>query len=227
MFELLLRLATSIYYFALHVTSKGSFPPPLSAAEERILLEKSHNGDMDARNKLIEHNLRLVAHIVKKYYASGAEQDDLISIGTIGLIKSVSTFKPDKKIRLATYAARCIENEILMFFRNIRKSSQDIPFSEPIDTDKDGNTLTLIDTISDKQDIAEEIDLKLKLEKLQKIIPTTLTKREIEIITMRYGLGVSDEFTQNQIAKKLNISRSYVSRIEKAALLKLKKKFDE
>ena len=112
MFELLLRLATSIYYFALHVTSNGSFPPPLSAAEERELLEKSRNGDMDARNKLIEHNLRLVAHIVKKYYASGSEQDDLISIGTIGLIKSVSTFKPDKKIRLATYAARCIENAI-------------------------------------------------------------------------------------------------------------------
>ena len=227
MFELLLRLATSIYYFALHVTSSGSFPPPLSACEERELLEKSRNGDMDARNKLIEHNLRLVAHIVKKYYASGAEQDDLISIGTIGLIKSVSTFKPDKKIRLATYAARCIENEILMFFRNIRKSSQDIPFSEPIDTDKDGNALTLIDTISDKQDIAEEIDLKLRLEKLQRIIPETLTEREIEIITMRYGLSGSDEFTQNKIAKKLNISRSYVSRIEKAALLKLRKKFDE
>ena len=120
-----------------------------------------------------------------------------------------------------------IANEILMFFRNIRKSSQDIPFSEPIDTDKDGNALTLIDTISDKQDIAEEIDLKLRLEKLQRIIPETLTEREIEIITMRYGLSGSDEFTQNKIAKKLNISRSYVSRIEKAALLKLRKKFDE
>ncbi len=227
MFELLLRLATSIYYFALHVTSSGSFPPPLSAAEERRLLELSHQGDNDARNKLIEHNLRLVAHIVKKYYATGAEQDDLISIGTIGLIKAVSTFKPDKKIRLATYAARCIENEILMFFRNIRKSSQDIPFSEPIDTDKDGNALTLIDTIADKQDIAEEIDLKLKLEKLQKIMPQTLDKREMEIVTMRYGLYGTVELTQNQIATKLGISRSYVSRIEKAALLKLRKKFEE
>lgn len=227
MFELLLQLACNIYYFALHVTGSGSFPPPLSAKTEAQLLEKSRMGDENARNKLIEHNLRLVAHIVKKYYATGAEQEDLISIGTIGLIKAVSTFKSDKKIRLATYASRCIENEILMFFRNIKKSSQDIPFSEPIDTDKDGNPLTLIDTIADKQDVAEEIDLKLRLEHLQKIMPNTLDKREKEIIKMRYGLEGSEELTQNQIAKKLKISRSYVSRIEKAALLKLRKKFEE
>ena len=205
----------------------GSFPPPLSAKAEAQLLEKSRNGDEDARNKLIEHNLRLVAHIVKKYYATGAEQEDLISIGTIGLIKAVSTFKSDKKIRLATYASRCIENEILMFFRNIKKSSQDIPFSEPIATDKDGNPLTLIDTIADKQDVAEEIDLKLRLEHLQRIMPDTLDKREKEIIKMRYGLEGTEELTQNQIAKRLKISRSYVSRIEKAALLKLRRKFEE
>lgn len=227
MFELLLQLACNIYYFALHVTGSGSFPPPLSAKAEAQLLEKSRNGDEDARNKLIEHNLRLVAHIVKKYYATGAEQEDLISIGTIGLIKAVSTFKSDKKIRLATYASRCIENEILMFFRNIKKSSQDIPFSEPIDTDKDGNPLTLIDTIADKQDVAEEIDLKLRLEHLQRIMPDTLDKREKEIIKMRYGLEGTEELTQNQIAKRLKISRSYVSRIEKAALLKLRRKFEE
>ena len=227
MLELFLKLAANIYYFALHVTNSGAFPPPLSAKREAELLEKSRQGDMDARNKLIEHNLRLVAHIVKKYYASSAEQDDLISIGTIGLIKAVSTFKPDKKIRLATYASRCIENEILMFFRNIRKSSSDIPFSEPIDTDKDGNALTLIDTIADKQDIAEEIDLKIRLEQLEKIIPSTLDKREKEIITMRYGLGGTKELTQNEIAKKLKISRSYVSRIEKAALSKLRNKLEE
>ena len=227
MLELFLKLADNIYYFALHVTNSGAFPPPLSAKREAELLEKSHQGDMDARNKLIEHNLRLVAHIVKKYYASSAEQDDLISIGTIGLIKAVSTFKPDKKIRLATYASRCIENEILMFFRNIRKSSSDIPFSEPIDTDKDGNALTLIDTIADKQDIAEEIDLKIRLEQLEKIMPSTLDKREKEIITMRYGLGGTKELTQNEIAKKLKISRSYVSRIEKAALSKLRNKLEE
>ena len=227
MLELLMQLACNIYYFALHVTGSGSFPAPLSAKKETELLEKSRNGDEEARNQLIEHNLRLVAHIVKKYYATGAEQEDLNSIGTIGLIKAVSTFKSDKKIRLATYASRCIENEILMFFRNIKKSSQDIPFSEPIDTDKDGNPLTLIDTIADKQDVAEEIDLKLKLERLQKIMPSALDKREKQIITMRYGLSGSEELTQNEIAKKLKISRSYVSRIEKAALLKLRKKFDE
>lgn len=227
MFNLLIQLASSIYYFALHVTSNGSFPLPLSAKEENELLEKAANGDLQARNRLIERNLRLVAHIVKKYYASYAEQEDLISIGTIGLIKAVSTFKPDKNIRLATYAARCIENEILMFFRNVKKSSQDIPFSEPIDTDKEGNALTLIDTIADKQNIAEETDLKLQLERLCVILPKVLDKRELEIITLRYGLGGRKELTQNEIAKKLHISRSYVSRIEKAALLKLQKSFDE
>ena len=227
MFNLLIQLASSIYYFALHVTSNGSFPLPLSAKEENELLEKAANGDLQARNRLIERNLRLVAHIVKKYYASYAEQEDLISIGTIGLKKAVSTFKPDKNIRLATYAARCIENEILMFFRNVKKSSQDIPFSEPIDTDKEGNALTLIDTIADKQNIAEETDLKLQLERLCVILPKVLDKRELEIITLRYGLGGRKELTQNEIAKKLHISRSYVSRIEKAALLKLQKSFDE
>lgn len=227
MFQLLIQLASNLFYFALHVTGAGSFPPPLSAAKERELLQKVQEGDINARNKLIEHNLRLVAHIVKKYYATGADQDDLISIGTVGLIKAVSTFKSDKKIRLATYAARCIENEILMFFRNQRKSSQDVPFSDPIDTDKDGNALTLIDIIADKQDITEEIDTKLKLEHLQKILPHTLDKRESEIIRMRYGLGGSEELTQNEIAKKLKISRSYVSRIEKAALEKLRHKFDD
>ena len=225
MFQLLLQLATQIYYFALHVTGAGSFPSPLSAAKETELLEKSQNGDIDARNKLIEHNLRLVAHIVKKYYTSGTEQDDLISIGTIGLIKAVSTFKSDKNIRLATYAARCIENEILMFFRSCKKTSQDVFISDPIDTDKDGNALTLIDIIADKRDIVEEIDTKLKLQKLKSILNTTLDKRELQIIEMRYGIGGKEELTQREIAKKLKISRSYVSRIEKSALEKLRRCF--
>ena len=225
MFQLLLQLATQLYYFALHVTGAGSFPSPLSTAKEAELLEKSQNGDIEARNKLIEHNLRLVAHIVKKYYTSGAEQDDLISIGTIGLIKAVSTFKSDKNIRLATYAARCIENEILMFFRSTRKTSQDVFISDPIDTDKDGNALTLIDIIADKRDIVEEIDTKLKLQKLKSILGTTLDKRELQIIEMRYGLGGKEELTQREIAKKLGISRSYVSRIEKSALQKLRRCF--
>ena len=217
-FDLLMKIASAIYYFALHVKGAGAFPPPLSAEHEAELLEKSRNGDDGARNELIEHNLRLVAHIVKKYYNTGADQDDMISIGTIGLIKAVSTFN-------ATYASRCIENEILMFFRNQKKTAQDVFISDPIDTDKDGNTLTLIDVIADKSDIADEIDTKIKVEKLRVILPVCLTERERLIIEMRYGLCGREELTQREIAKKLNISRSYVSRIEKSALEKLRKQF--
>jgi len=224
-FSLLMKIASAVYYFALHVKGAGSFPPPLSAEREAELLEKSRNGDDDARNELIEHNLRLVAHIVKKYYNTGADQDDMISIGTIGLIKAVSTFNADKGIHLATYASRCIENEILMFFRNQKKTAQDVFISDPIDTDKDGNTLTLIDVIADKSDIADEIDTKIKVEKLRVILPVCLTERERLIIEMRYGLCGREELTQREIAKKLNISRSYVSRIEKSALEKLRKQF--
>ena len=224
-FSLLMKIASAVYYFALHVKGAGSFPPPLSAEREAELLEKSRNGDDDARNELIEHNLRLVAHIVKKYYNTGADQDDMISIGTIGLIKAVSTFNADKGIHLATYASRCIENEILMFFRNQKKTAQDVFISDPIDTDKDGNTLTLIDVIADKSDIADEIDTKIKVEKLRVILPVCLTERERLIIEMRDGLFGREELTQREIAKKLNISRSYVSRIEKSALEKLRKQF--
>ena len=220
-----MKIASAIYYFALHVKGAGAFPPPLSAECEAELLEKSRNGDDGARNELIEHNLRLVAHIVKKYYNTGADQDDMISIGTIGLIKAVSTFNADKGIHLATYASRCIENEILMFFRNQKKTAQDVFISDPIDTDKDGNTLTLIDVIADKSDIADEIDTKIKVEKLRVILPVCLTERERLIIEMRYGLCGREELTQREIAKKLNISRSYVSRIEKSALEKLRKQF--
>ena len=225
MLSLLFEIITNIYYFALHVTGAGSFPKPLRATQENELLNKSRAGDINARNKLVEHNLRLVAHIVKKYYSSGAEQDDLISIGTIGLIKAVSTFKSDKGIRLATYASRCIENEILMFFRNQKKTAQDVFISDPIDTDKEGNALTLIDVIADKNDIVEEIDTKLKLQKLRLILNGTLDERELEIIQLRYGINGNNELTQREIAKKLGISRSYVSRIEKSALEKLRKQF--
>ena len=220
-----MKIASAIYYFALHVKGAGAFPPPLSAEREAELLEKSRNGNDGARNELIEHNLRLVAHIVKKYYNTGADQDDMISIGTIGLIKAVSTFNADKGIHLATYASRCIENEILMFFRNQKKTAQDVFISDPIDTDKDGNTLTLIDVIADKSDIADEIDTQIKVEKLRVILPVCLTERERLIIEMRYGLCGREELTQREIAKKLNISRSYVSRIEKSALEKLRKQF--
>ncbi len=221
-FELLSQIVSNIIYLALHVTGAGSFPPPLSAKREAELLKLKDEGDVNAKNLLIEHNLRLVAHVVKKYYTASCEQDDLISIGTIGLIKAINTFKSDKKIRLATYAARCIENEILMYFRNSKKTSQDVYISDPIDTDKNGNTLTLIDVIADECNIEDETDKKIKIQKLRSVIKKTLNKRELQIINMRYGLEGYQELTQREIAKKLGISRSYVSRIETAALKKLK-----
>ncbi|MBQ6884728.1 MAG: RNA polymerase sporulation sigma factor SigK [Clostridia bacterium] len=223
-FQILIQIVSNLFYMALHVTTGGSFPPPLSAKRETELLILKEQGDENAKNKLIEHNLRLVAHVVKKYYTDD-DQDDLISIGTIGLIKAVNTFKSDKKIRLATYAARCIENEILMHFRSNKKYAQDVYISDPIDTDKNGNTLTLIDIIADEGNIEDEIDTKIKVEKLRKILGTTLDNRELEIIKMRYGIGGTKELTQREISKKLGISRSYVSRIETAALNKLRNKF--
>ena len=222
--SLLSKILSAFFFLALHVTKNGAFPPPLSKKEEEELLLKVKDGDINARNKLVEHNLRLVAHITKKYTGS-ADNDDLISIGTIGLIKGVSTFKSEKGSRLATYAARCIENEILMYFRASKKCSQDVSFNEPIDTDKDGNMLTLGDIISSDSDIAEETETKIKLEKLRKILPIALDEREKEILTFRFGLGGAKELTQQQIAKRLGISRSYVSRIEKAALKKLRPYF--
>lgn len=221
----LFSLAMRLIYMALHVNGNGSFPPPLSSKKEAELVEKNLMGDKKARDTLIEHNLRLVAHIVKKYYTAGYDQDDLISIGTIGLIKGVSSFKPDKNIKLATYVSRCIENEILMFFRSSKKSLQDIYVNDTIDTDKDGNTLTLIDIIADDSDIAEETETKLKVERLRQIFDKALDNREKKIINMRYGLNGEEELTQREIAAKLKISRSYVSRIETAALKKLKKYF--
>jgi RNA polymerase sporulation-specific sigma factor len=221
--QMLAQIISNVFFLALHVTNTGSFPPPLSAKRERELLILKDNGDDDAKNKLIEHNLRLVAHIVKKYYTA-EDQDDLISIGTIGLIKAVNTFKCDKKIRLATYAARCIENEILMHFRNNKKCAQDVYISDPIDTDKNGNTLTLIDIIADETNIEDEIDTKIKIQKLRSILTRVLDERELQIIKMRYGIGTK-ELTQREIAKKLDISRSYVSRIETSALKKLYDEF--
>ena len=223
-FQTVLQIISNLFYLALHVTNAGCFPPPLSAKREAELLILKDSGDKNARDELIEHNLRLVAHVVKKYYTAD-DQDDLISIGTIGLIKAINTFKSDKKIRLATYAARCIENEILMHFRNNKKHSQDVYISDPIDTDKNGNTLTLIDIIADETNIDDEIDTKIKLQKLRVLLNGTLDDRELKIIKMRYGIDGEKEQTQREIAKKLKISRSYVSRIETAALQKLKEKF--
>ncbi len=223
MFGFLLQIASSIFYLALHITSPGAFPPALTAAEERELVAKMEQGDNEAKNKLIEHNLRLVAHIIKKYYTGAADQDDLISIGTIGLIKAVSTFRSDKGIRLATYASRCIENEVLMYFRANKKSAQDLHFGDPIDTDKNGNSLTLMDVVADEVNIADEIDRKVKLEKLKILLATALDDREKEIITLRYGLEGEDELTQKEVAARMGISRSYVSRIETSALKRLRR----
>ncbi len=223
----IIRFAINLCYFALHVGNPGSFPPALSAKKEAELLELFQKGDKTAGDKLIEHNLRLVAHIVKKYYTIGYDQDDLISIGTIGLIKAVGTFKNDKNIRLATYASRCIENEILMYFRASKKSAQDVYINDAVDVDKDGNSLTLIDIIPDKTDIENEIVTKIRIENLNSIFDKVLSKREQMIINMRYGINGEAEYTQREIAKKLGISRSYVSRIEKSALGKLKNKMKE
>ena len=224
--SLLAQIFPNLMFLMLHATSSGQFPKALSAKKEEELLQKMADGDDSARKKLIEHNLRLVAHVAKKYFGSGADQDDLVSIGTIGLIKAVSSFKSDKGIRLATYAARCIDNEILMYFRSAKKTAQDVYISDPIDTDKDGNTLTLIDVITDNSDIIEDLDLKIKLQKLQKYLNDTLTPRELTIIRLRYGLDGRQELPQREVAKRLKISRSYVSRIEKKALEKLKARFD-
>ena len=224
---LLSAVFSNLMFLVLHVTGSGSFPRPLTAAEERDLLRKMKNGDRAARTALIEHNLRLVAHIVKKYYSGQSEQDDLISIGTIGLIKAVDSFDCEKAVRLSSYSARCIENEILMFFRSGKKSAQDVFLSEPIDTDKDGNALTLMDIMSTEDNIADDLDNKIKTEKLRHYIASALDPRERTIIELRYGLDGGNPLAQREVAARLGISRSYVSRIEKKALITLRREFEK
>jgi RNA polymerase sporulation-specific sigma factor len=210
-------------YFALHFDCRSVFPKPLSAAEEKECFEKMAQGDRSAREKLISHNLRLVAHIIKKYYNASSEQDDLISIGTIGLIKGVSTFDYKKGTRFATYASRCVENEILMHFRSTKKLSAEVHFDEPVDVDKNGNALTLMDIIADDDmPVADKCSLNSDLRRLCGLVNTLLDDREREIIVMRYGLGGLKAVTQREAAQRLGISRSYVSRIEKKAMEKLR-----
>lgn len=216
-----------IFLFILHIAHGESFPKPLKKAEEQQYLERAAKGDINARNILVEHNLRLVAHIIKKYYQNYGGQDDLVSIGTIGLIKAINTFDLNKNIKLSSYASRCIENEILMFFRNNRKSSQDISLNDTIDTDKDGNPLTLMDIMASDMDVAQDVDTKLHLEVLSAYIDEVLTPREKEVIIKRYGIGGEKVQTQRELAKKLNISRSYISRIEKKALEKLRSRYEQ
>lgn len=218
-----LILSSLFYSLQLH---SGSFPKPLSAEEERRYLARSAQGDMEARNILVERNLRLVAHVMKKYYALSSDQEDLISIGTIGLIKGITTFDMSKGARLATYAARCVENEILMYFRSQRKSAQDVSLSDYIDTGADGSPLALMDVISEDGDLIDEVSARESAVLLRRAVDTCLTEQEREVIFLRYGLNGEIPLRQRQVAERTGISRSYVSRIEKRALQKLRKELE-
>lgn len=217
-------LVFSQLFFALQLNT-GSFPKPLTAAQEKAYLERAAKGDLEARNKLIEHNLRLVAHIMKKYYAQSSDQEDLISIGTVGLIKAISTFDPDKGIRLATYAARCVENEILMYFRSQKKSASDVSLSDYIETRADGAALSIMDVISDDVDLFERVSTMEEVRLLRKYMAEVLEDRERQVLTLRYGLNGQRPLPQREVADQCGISRSYISRIEKKALGKLRAAF--
>lgn len=209
----------------LGLSSPQSFPPPLTHEEECELFKRMKEGDSGARGKLIEHNMRLVSHIIRKYYASYGSQDELLSIGSLGLIKAVDSFKSERGTRFATYGAKCVQNEILMFFRASKKTSSEISINETIDIDKDGNPLTYLDIISAEDTTCEDIELKIHIEKLRELVETILEGREKEIIILRYGLNGYEPKTQREVAKHLKISRSYVSRIEKKALEALREAF--
>lgn len=200
----------------------GSFPKPLTAREERELLQKSAGGDLEARNILIERNMRLVAHIMKKYYAQTSDQEDLISIGTIGLIKGISTFDGSKGARLATYAARCVENEILMYFRSQKKSAQDVSLSDCIESGSEGTPLERMELISDDVDLLEQVSQREAVTKLRTALDRVLTEQEKTVIRLRYGLNGGEALKQREVGKITGISRSYISRIEKRALEKLR-----
>lgn len=220
-------LFSHLFCLFLRVSGQKSFPPPLDPETERDYIQRMKNGDETARAKLIEHNLRLVAHITKKYYSSGTPQEDLMSLGTIGLIKAIDSFQPEKGIRFSTYAAKCLHNEILMYFRAQKKLSQEISLNETIETDKDGNAMTFGDVISTDDTIAEDVDLKIRSEQMRFLINTLLTPRERQILILRYGLNRDNTMTQREIAEKLGISRSYVSRIEKFAMEKIRHRMED
>lgn len=227
MFAFLSYISQYLFLFILHLAHGESFPKPLKKDEEQRYLELAVQGDIKARNILVEHNLRLVAHIIKKYYQNYDGQEDLVSIGTIGLIKAINTYDLSKNIKLSSYASRCIENEILMHFRGNRKSSQNVSLNDAIDTDKDGNPLTLIDILASDMDVADDVDTKLRLEVLDRYIDEVLTDREKQIITCRYGIRGEKIQPQRELAQALGISRSYISRIEKKALEKLRKRYEK
>ena len=206
-------LLKSSLFLSLHLSgSASSFPKPLSAEEEQTYLARSAQGDLDARNVLVERNMRLVAHIIKKYYTQSVEQDDLISIGTIGLIKGISSYKPEKNVKLATYAARCIENEVLMFFRSQKKLQGEVSLSDTLDTDKDGNNLFLMDIVGVEDTMLEDLDTRDSHIRVRQLVDQCLTEREADIIRQRYGLNGKTPRTQRELAADYGISRSYVSR---------------
>lgn len=220
-------LLSNSMLLSLHLSGgTGSFPRPLSAEEEKACVERALAGDEQARGTLIERNLRLVSHIVKKYYTQSDEQDDLVSIGTIGLIKAVSSYRPEKGTRLATYAARCIENEILMHFRARKKLQNEVSLSESIDADKDGNALYLMDVVGTDEDLYADLADREDKMLIRRLVRECLSAREREVICARYGLGGGAALTQRDVAARLGISRSYVSRIEKRALEKLEAALD-
>ncbi len=223
MFGMLDAFFNSVVFLISYVSGTNSFPNPLSDEEEAECIEKMLKGDIEARNKLIEHNLRLVAHVVKKYSQTREDGEELISIGTIGLIKGITSFNPKKGVRLATYASRCIDNEILMLIRSNKKSQNDVSLNDPIGTDKEGNQILLVDVMSSDEEVADIIELKSQVKKLRENILSELDDRERRIIIKRYGLDGNKPLTQRELAKKLDISRSYISRIEKKAVSKLKK----
>lgn len=220
-----MSLLGSGIFMVSYVTGSSSFLKPLSPEEEAMYIQKYQEGDLQAKNKLIEHNLRLVAHIAKKYSLKGYDSDDVISIGTIGLIKAIGSFKPAKGAHLATYAARCIENEILMTIRSGKKNMGEVLLQDPIGKDKDGKEITLIDKLSnDEESVFDEVNLKLRIRELYREMKTALSLRERKVLELRYGLAGCDALTQKEISHMLGISRSYVSRIEKKAIKKLFKR---
>ena len=224
--ESAILLLMNSLFLMLRISPGDSFPRPLSREKEREYLQRWQQGDLEARNLLVEHNLRLVAHIVKKYY-SADDADDLISIGTIGLIKGVNTYRADKNVRLATYASRCIENEILMYFRSQRKSAGELSLSDALDVDGEGNGLFVMDVLAQEDDMAERIGSRELCRSLRALIGSSLDEREAQIIRLRYGLDGREPMTQWETARECGISRSYVSRLEKRALEKLRRALEE
>lgn len=224
MLQTVLTILSRFFGLFLRAAGTNSFPPPLSKEREKELFLQTRAGDLSARNTLIEHNLRLVAHIVKKYYLSHREQEDLLSVGTVGLIKAIDSFNVENGARFATYAGKCVQNEILMYFRAQKKHAMETSINEPVDVDKEGNPLTYLDILSDDVDIVETLDTKIKHSKVYSAVREVLDDRERKVVILRYGLTESGRaYAQREVATLMGISRSYVSRIEKAALEKIKK----